>query len=92
MVTKVYALVSGERRCLTAFADRGTAREDAIRWIEDTLVATTGQSLMLKLNDIQLGCRSENGETLFPDKFTMPLCIVNLVLKEFNLEIKEEKQ
>lgn len=83
--------------CILRDGSRMTAQivpneSNAIGWADNVIYAITGESLMSRLNDIQLGCRSENGETLFPDKFTMPLCIVNLVLKEFNLEIKEEKQ
>lgn len=85
---RINCVLDGERTPLATFVDEA----NAIDWLDNVIVATTGESLMSRLNKIQLECRNENGETLFPDKSKMPLCIVNLVLKEFNLEIKEDSK
>ena len=86
---RVCAVNDGTRRVLATFTDRDTMQEDAIRWVDDVLHATTGFCLLSRLNDIQTACR-KNDKTVFPDKFAMPLCVVNLAIKEFNLEITEE--
>lgn len=83
---RINCVLDGERTPLATFADEA----NAIDWLDTVLVATTGESLRSRLNEIQLECRDENGKTLFPDKNKLPLCIVNLVLKEFNLETKDE--
>lgn len=83
---RINCVLDGERMSLATFMNEA----NTIGWLDNVIAATTGKSLMSRLNEIQLGCRNENGETLFPDKDKMPLCIVNLVLKEFNLEIEED--
>lgn len=83
---RINCVLNGGRTSLATFADEA----NAIDWLDNVIAATTGKSLMSRLNEIQLECRNENGETLFPNKSAMPLCIVNLAVKEFNLEITEE--
>lgn len=82
---RVYAKDQGEWYPLTVQG----SREHAIRWVDHVLSATTGCSLLSMLNDIQCECNTDERDA-FPSKFTMPLCIINLVLKEFNLEIRED--
>jgi hypothetical protein len=86
---RVCAVNDGARSVLATFTDRDTMQKDAILWVDDVLRATTGFCLLSRLNDIQAACR-KGDKTVFPDKFAMPLCIVNLAIKEFNLEITEE--
>lgn len=85
---RINCVLDGERMSLTTVLNEA----NAIGWLDNVIVATTGESLMSRLNEVQLGCRNGDGETLFPDKDKMPLCIVNLVLKEFNLEIEEDSK
>ena len=67
----------------------GDSQEDAMRWIEELLLRVADFSLMGKLNDIQSSCSNcaEGGVAAFPNKFAIPLVIVNLVLAKFNLSI-----
>ncbi len=60
-----------------------------MRWIEELLLRVANSSLMGELNTIQACCSNcaEGGVAAFPDKFAIPLVIVNLVLKKFNLSI-----
>lgn len=73
------------------FTTKGN-QEDTIRWLDLLLDAVKKVSLMTKLNDIQRDCnegRSQSDPIVFPNKFTMPISIINLVIKEFGLKIVE---
>ena len=85
----------GYTRILAVFEDGNTALDQesaqskAMYWLDDLLVATKKFSLFSALNNIQAECNLDKNPPPFPDKTTMPLCIVNLVLKEHGLEIEE---
>ena len=76
----------GTTRTLATFVDgnscldQQTAQSKAMDWLEDLLDATKNFSLYSALNEIQAECNLDKNPPPFPDKTTMPLCIVNLVL------------
>lgn len=70
--------------------DQTNAQIKAMDWLEDLLNAVKHVSLLSKLNEIQAECNLDRDPEPFPNKYTMPLCIVNLVLKEYGLEIEED--
>ena len=86
-----------DKRVLARFEDGDTALDQtpaqtkAMDWLEDLLDATNNVSLLSKLNKIQAESNFDRDPKPFPDKYTMPLCIVNLVLKEYGLEIEENR-
>ena len=86
----------GDRRTLAVFEDGGpapglkTAKSRALRWLDDMLDAVKGFSLFSALNGIQAECNLDRDPKPFPSKTEMPLCIINLVLKEHGLELEEE--
>lgn len=86
----------GVKRTLAVFEDgnscldQSTAQSKAMDWLDDMLDATKGFSLYSALDEIQSKCNLDKNPPPFPDKTTMPLCIVNLVLKEHGLEIEED--
>lgn len=86
---------NGTRRTLAEFEDghavldQQTAQSKAMDWVDDLLEATKKFSLYTALNDIQAECNLDRDPKPFPDKTKMPLCIVNLVLKEHGLELEE---
>ena len=75
--------LSNDPVCLVRFR----TQEEAIRWIDEVVYAVRRDSLLEELNRVQ-GAVNEQGERLFPNKFTMDLIVVNLVLRKWNLEIK----
>lgn len=85
----------GNNRTLAVFEDghdcldQQPALSKALDWLDDLLDATKNFSLMFALNEIQAECNLDKDPPPFPNKHTMPLCIVNLVLKEHGLEIEE---
>lgn len=84
------------RRTLAKFEDGNTvfdqqkAKSKALYWLDDMLDAVKGFSLFAALNDIQAECNLDKEHPLFPNKTEMPLCILNLVLKEHGLELEED--
>ena len=86
----------GDTRTLAEFEDGKTALDQepalskAICWLDDMLEAVKGFSLVSALNDIQTKCNIDKDPPPFPNKYAMPLCIVNLVLKEHGLELEED--
>lgn len=74
----------------TVFYKSGT-QEQVTRWLDSLLYAVKGFRLLSALNDIQTECNpgkaGSDGAEVFPNKFSMPLIIVNLVLKEHGLKI-----
>lgn len=85
----------GDYRTLATFEDGDaafggqTAKSKALRWLDDMLYAVKGFSLFATLNRIQAECNLDKDPRPFPAKTEMPLCILNLVLKEHGLELKE---
>ena len=67
-----------------------TALSKALGWLDDMLDAVKGFSLFTALNDIQAECNLNREPKPFPNKYAMPLCILNLVLKEHGLELEED--
>lgn len=86
----------GDSRTLATFEDedpgfdRQKARYKALHWLDDMLNAVKGCSLFEELNEIQAECNQGLDPQPFPKKTEMPLCILNLVLKEHGLELKED--
>lgn len=86
----------GDRRTLAKFEDgisaldQQTALSKALGWLDDMLDAVKGFSLFTALNDIQAECNLNREPKPFPNKYAMPLCILNLVLKEHGLELEED--
>lgn len=86
----------GDCRTLATFEDGDTvfdqakAKTKALCWLDDMLVAVKGFSLFSELNRIQEECNVGRDPQPFPYKMEMPLCILNLVLKEHGLELKED--
>lgn len=83
-----------EHRVLAMFMEETadgeeTAESKALNWLDDLLVTVKGFSLLSELNAIQAECNLDRNPPPFPSKYSMPLCIVNLVLKEHGLELKE---
>lgn len=68
----------------------GETQERVTRWLQDVLHAVRGIHLMSKLNDLQTACMScaEGGGEAFPNKFTIPLYVLNLVLQPYNLKVE----
>lgn len=64
--------------------------EDVIGWLDELLMRTNGFSLMSELNDIQCECRcaAENGGQSFPDKFAIPLKILNYAIRPYGLRVE----
>ena len=84
-------LDEGDRRTLATFEDGDTrkAKAEALRWLDDLLDAVEGFSLFTALNKIQAECNLDKDPKPFPSKTEMPLCLLNLVLKEHGLELAE---
>lgn len=79
-------------RTLASF-EGDNAQENAMAWVEDLLLSVARKSLMSALNDIQCKCNeghNPDGPQIFPNKYTMPLCIINLVLKEHRIWLEED--
>ena len=62
---------------------------DMLDFIDQMLEAITHFSLLSKLNDIQSYCGGQDEGSVFYNKATIPLIIINLVLKEYGIEIVE---
>lgn len=86
----------GDCRTLATFEDGDTvfdqqkAKSKALYWLDDMLDAVKGFSLFTALNDIQAECNLDKEHPPFPNKTQMPLCILNLVLKEHGLKLEED--
>ena len=82
-------------RTLATFEDGNTAFDQepalskAIYWLEDLLGVVKGSSLLLALDEVQIECNLDKDPPPFPSKAKMPLCILNLVLKEHGLQLEE---
>lgn len=86
---------STEWQCtLARFEDdasgRKTALSDALDWLDNMLDAVKGFSFFSALNQIQAECNLDRDPRPFPSKTDIPLCILNLVLKEHGLELKKD--
>ena len=86
-----------DTRTLAEFEDdpensilQSSAQAKAIDYTHDLLYATKRFSLLNELNQIQIEC-NKGKELFFPDKTTMPICIINLVLKQHGLEIEVDE-
>lgn len=86
----------GDCRTLATFEDGDTvfdqlkAKSKALYWLDDMLDAVKGFSLFSALNAIQAECNLDRDPEPFPSKTEMPLCILNLVLKEHGLKLEED--
>ena len=87
---------SGYTRTLATFVDgndvldQEPAQSKALYWLDDLLDATNNFSLFDALRKIQAESNLNKNPPPFPDLVTMPLIIVNLVLKKYGLEIEED--
>lgn len=71
---------------------KSESQERITRWLDSLLYAVKGFRLLSALNDIQTECNPKNAamneaDKVFPNKFSMPLIILNLVLKEHGLKV-----
>ena len=69
-----------------------TTKRDAIEWVDDVLLDVKNFNLIGALNDIQAACNIHatlDVQTVncFPDKFDMPLLLINLILKDHGIRI-----
>ena len=86
----------GNERRLVVFEDgnscldQQTAQSKAMYWLEDLLDATNNFSLFDALRKIQNESNFNKNPPPFPNMVDMPLIIVNLLLKEYGLEIEED--
>ena len=86
----------GDNRTLATFVDGNDvldmepAKSKALYWLEDLLDATNNFSLFNTLREIQVESNFNKNPPPFPDAISMPLCIVNLVLKEYGLTLEED--
>lgn len=84
-----------DERTLAVFEDGNTvfdqspAQTKAIDWLEDILYAVKHESFIDELKSIQKECNQDKDPQPFPDIYKMPLCIVNLVLKKYELTLEE---
>lgn len=63
----------------------------ALNWCEDVVRAVSGKSIWSELNTIQTSIDTKvNPSFVYKDR--MPLVIINLVLRQFNLELIREKK
>ena len=84
-----------ERNELNGFA----TKRGAIEWVDKVLSAVKNFSLFNALNEIQGVCKVQLGPAdkkgnvemleCFPDKYEMPLLLINLVLKEHGIKIDD---
>lgn len=65
---------------------------DVIEWLDELLMRTNGFSLLGELNDVQCECRcaAENGGQSFPDKFAIPLKILNYAIRPYGLRVERK--
>lgn len=72
---------------------KADTQEKVTRWLDELLMCTNDFSLMSKLNDLQTECYTcgKGGVEAFPSKFDIPLMVVNLIIKDFGLEIVFER-
>ena len=84
---KVLCENGGEPYCVY----KAETQEAVTRWLDIVLEkATRGRfGLMSELNDIQTECQVAYNKGCFPNKFTMPLKIVNLTLQPYGFWIKD---
>ena len=84
----------GDKRTLATFVDGNDvldmepAQSKALYWLEDLLQATNNFSLFDALSKIQAESNSNKNPPPFPKMVDMPLILVNLVLKQYGLEIE----
>ena len=78
---------------------RFSCQKAAMEWVSDVLESTKGFFFLSALNDLQAECNphvwgmseeERKKNEVFPDKFRMPLAIINLVLKEHGLKIAHQ--
>ena len=78
----------------TDILDRQPAVSKALDWLDDLLQATNNFSLHDELRKIREACDKSAGKTgddhVFRGNDDVPLCIVNLVLDKYGLEVEED--
>ncbi len=80
---RVYAKVDGDSRVVAWELNSVAA---ALVWCENIVYAIRGKSITSELNCIQASVDTKKNPA-FKYKDTMPLEIINLVLKQYNLEL-----
>jgi len=63
------------------------SQKEIVNWLENVLMATNHFSLMSELNSVQANCHDKSGKTVFPNKYEIPIKIINLVIQKFRLTI-----
>ena len=68
----------------------GETQERVTYWLDNLLHAVCGIHFLSRLNDLQNACMScaEGGKEAFPDKFAIPLYVLNLMLQPYNLKVE----
>ena len=78
----------------TDVLDQQPALSKALDWLDDLLQATNDFSLHDELGKIRKACDKSAGKAgddhVFRGNADVPLCIVNLVLDKYGLEIEED--
>lgn len=69
--------------------DQKSAQVKATDWLEDMLYAVKHESFIKELKSIQKECNQDRNLQPFPSVYTMPLCIINLVLNKYDLTLEE---
>ena len=67
--------------------DKEPAMSKALRWLDDMLSAVRGFDLIAELEKLQHKLNQGKGPEPFPTSLSLPVEIVELMLKEFNLMI-----
>jgi len=68
---------------------RSDSMSGMLYFVDNMLEATNHFHFISKLNEIQSHCGGLDKASVFYDKATIPLIIINLVLKEYGIEIVE---
>lgn len=72
------------------FNDRESALSQAVTWLDNLLDGTSGFCLLSRMNKLRCECNLGKDPPPFPDSFSVPMALVNLLIKEFGLQIEED--
>jgi hypothetical protein len=76
-------LITKKSRNVVFSADN---QEELVRILNELLLSTNNFSLYEELNEM----REQEGAVAFYDKNEIPIYFINLIIKDFNLEIKND--
>lgn len=71
--------------------DQASAKAKAMDWVEDVLKAVDDESLFERLKEVTAACNAmlPPPTEIFTSVYDVPLCIVNMALKPWNIWIEE---